>query len=383
MTDTTFNLKIIPLSSLEFSGTDANLQYLDGSGWWGKSTSYSAEGVTSAEVLSDSNYPKLEDSPLWDHSADDGTVNIPAHTQLLNADLEIDGTVYPAGAAIEDEYEITLQDESGNTYVLAAISVTTFTTDPTTGTPSTFETTVVGFIWDGPAPPQGTTLTTVPGGVRDLQSLDPSTVQVCFAAGTLIRTPKGDRLIEELAVDDLVLTADHGPQPIRWIGRSRKTAEDLARHEKLRPIRIRAGALGQGLPESDLVVSPQHRVLVRSKIAERLFGAREVLIAAQQLLQVDGIDIAADLDGVDYFHILFDRHEVVISNGAQTESLFTGPQALKSVGRAAIAEIFAIFPELRERDYTPTAARILVSGRQGRKMVMRHLQHKRGLVAVA
>ncbi|HEY0275191.1 MAG TPA: Hint domain-containing protein, partial [Paenirhodobacter sp.] len=182
---------------------------------------------------------------------------------------------------------------------------------------------------------------------------------------------------------DLVTTADHGPQPVRWIGCSQMTAKVLAKNEKLRPIRIRAGALGRGLPEHDLIVSPEHRILVRSKIAERLFGAQEVLIAARQLLQIDGVDVAEDLISVAYYHVLFDRHEVVISNGAETESLFTGPQALKSVGRAAVEEIFAIFPDLRSRDYTPTAARILVSGRQGRKMIMRHIQHKRGLVAVA
>lgn len=372
-----FTLKIIPLSSLNFSGTEANLQYVDGSGWWGKTTSYTTEGATSAEVRTDG-AAELTDDPLW---SDDGNGGVESRTQILDQPLEIGGKTYPAGAAIEDEYEITLQDADGNRYVLAAISVTTFSDED--GTASANETTIVGFIWDGPAPPQGTVLTVVPGGVKDHQSLDPSTVQVCFAAGTMIRTPKGDRRVEDLAVDDLVLTKDHGPQPIRWIGRSPKTAEDLARNEKLRPIRIRAGALGQGIPENDLVVSPQHRILVRSKIAERLFGAKEVLIAAKQLLQVEGIDIAEDLAGVEYFHILFDRHEVVISNGAETESLFTGPQALKSVGRAAIEEIFAIFPELRARDYTPTAARMLVSGRQGRKMVMRHLQHKRGLVAVA
>src|SRR5690606_24870473 len=118
---------------------------------------------------------------------------------------------------------------------------------------------------------------------------------------------------------------------------------------KLRPIRIRAGALGNGTPSSDLVLSPQHRVLVRSRIAQKMFGATEVLVAARQLLLLDGIDIATDLTEVEYFHMLFDRHEVVISNGALTESLYTGAQALQAVGKAARDEIFTLFPQLGEQ----------------------------------
>ena len=83
---------------------------------------------------------------------------------------------------------------------------------------------------------------------------------------------------------------------------------------------------------------------------------------------------------MEYFHILFDRHEVVISNGAETESLYTGPEALKSVGEAARAEIFALFPELRDRDHAAAGARVLASGRMGRRLAMRHARHGKALV---
>ncbi|SDE83846.1 Hint domain-containing protein [Paracoccus isoporae] len=112
-----------------------------------------------------------------------------------------------------------------------------------------------------------------------------------------------------------------------------------------------------------------------------MFGTNEVLVAAKQLCQVDGIDTAYDLDEVEYFHILFDRHEVVISNGAETESLYTGPQALKSVGEAALEEIFTIFPELKDHDYTPVPARTFASGRMGRKLAMRHKKNAKPLVS--
>jgi len=204
---------------------------------------------------------------------------------------------------------------------------------------------------------------------------------LCFARGTMLKTSDGLRAIEDLAEGDLIETKDNGTQPIRWIGSRTIGASTLAKHENLRPIRIKAGALGENTPSSELIVSPQHRILVRSKIAIKMFDSAEVLVAAKQLLQIDGVDIAYDLPEVEYFHMLFEKHEVVFSNGAETESLFTGPEALKTVGPAALEEIYAIFPELKDAAYEAAGARILVSGRQGRKMASRHLQHNRALVS--
>lgn len=208
-----------------------------------------------------------------------------------------------------------------------------------------------------------------------------SLVPPCFAGGTLIQTDQGPVAIETLQAGDRVLTRDHGYQPIRWIGSSTLDRVDFTRNEKIIPIRIRRHALGANMPSADLLVSPQHRVLVRSRIAQKMFGTEEVLIAAKQLCQLEGIDIARDMMRVDYFHMLFDRHEIVVSNGAETESLYTGPEALKSVGPEALAEIFELFPELRERDYAPTGARVLASGRMGRRLVHRHAQNNKVLVA--
>lgn len=205
---------------------------------------------------------------------------------------------------------------------------------------------------------------------------------LCFARGTRLSTPEGQRAIEDLQAGDLVWTRDNGPQPIRWIGRRVIPAAMLERSPQLRPVVIRAGALGAGTPEADLVVSPQHRILVRSTIARRMFSTDEVLVAAKQLLQIDGVDVHAPGDGVEYIHMLFDRHEVVHANGAEAESLFTGPEAIKTVGPAALEEIYAIFPELREDGPAPASARTLPSGRMGRKLVSRHVQHNRPLVAM-
>jgi len=70
----------------------------------------------------------------------------------------------------------------------------------------------------------------------------------------------------------LVWTKYDGYQPVRWIGMRQISETDLEAHAKVRPIRIKAGALGQNMPERNLTVSPQHRILVNSKLARRLYG---------------------------------------------------------------------------------------------------------------
>ncbi len=204
----------------------------------------------------------------------------------------------------------------------------------------------------------------------------------CFVRGTLIETEFGAIQVEELTEGMRVWTRDNGLQPIRWIGSRVLGPEILGQNNKLKPIRIRAGALGVNMPSEDLLVSPQHRILVRSNIAQKMFGTDEVLVAAKQLLQIQGIDTVEGDVAVEYFHFLFDQHEIGLSNGAETESLYTGPEALRALGPEASEEIFTLFPELRNGTTTelPVAARHLATGRMGRKLAVRHVQNGRALV---
>ena len=208
---------------------------------------------------------------------------------------------------------------------------------------------------------------------------EPDFRTVCLARGTMIKTRKGDFPIETLCVGDQVLTMDHGYQPLRWIGSNALDAIDLTLQPKLKPIRIRADALGIGFPQQDLFVSPQHRILVRSVIAQRMFDTDEVLIPANKLLTLDGIDIVEDpSDGVEYFHMLFAAHEIVFSNGAPTESLFTGREAMKVVSAAAKREIEVLFPEISQPDFQPKPARFIPGkGKLMRKLAQRHLENKK------
>ena len=197
----------------------------------------------------------------------------------------------------------------------------------------------------------------------------------CFVEGTLIETSNGPVPVEALQIGDLVVTGDNGLQPIRWIGRRMMTEEELRADARLRPVVIRADALAPGVPSADLMVSQQHRVLVRSKIAERMFASREVLVAAKHLCDLDGIELVENSKDFAYFHILFERHEIVRSNGAETESLYVGPVAIRSTDRDAVIEVLTLFPELMERSDPTRPVRTFVAGRLGRKLASRHRQN--------
>jgi len=90
---------------------------------------------------------------------------------------------------------------------------------------------------------------------------------------------------------------------------------------------------------------------VNSKLARRLHGDDEMLVAAKHLLQVEGVDVELDMDSVTYVRFLFNRHQIVESEGAETESLFIVREALKTVDSAARVEILHLFPELASIDY--------------------------------
>nr|WP_244905930.1 Hint domain-containing protein [Rhodovulum imhoffii] len=205
---------------------------------------------------------------------------------------------------------------------------------------------------------------------------------LCFTPGTHIETDMGLMPIEDLQVGDLVRTKDNGFQPIRWIGVQKLSAQTLAVNPKLRPVRIRADALAPGYPITDLVVSPQHRILVNSRIAARLSGTQEILVAAKQLVLLDGVDYAEDPSEVMYVHFLCERHEIVYAEGVETETLYTGPEALRTLRPEAREEIFTLFPALAELDHArlPDPARLMASGKVARKLAMRHRKNGKPLV---
>lgn len=167
----------------------------------------------------------------------------------------------------------------------------------------------------------------------------------CFTPGALIATPRGEVAVENLRVGDKVITRDNGIQEIRWTGRRTLNPMELADHLDRKPIFIKAGALGHNLPERDMRVSPQHRVLVTGEAPQLYFEESEVLVAARHLVGPPGIGIMDTLRA-SYIHFMFDRHEVVLSDGAWTESFQPGDQTLGAMGADSRDEILALFPDL-------------------------------------
>jgi hypothetical protein len=285
--------------------------------------------------------------------------------QQLAEPVTINGTTYtpngqttlwqtPPPVFLENVYEVTLVDAAGAAYRMVGIGIT-----------EGYATTVVGVAFDGPAPAPGTVLYYYQGNstfVDSGQSLAVPDVVPCFLSGTLIGTPRGPCPIEDLSVGALVLTRDHGPQPIRWIGRSRVRASG-----SLAPIRFAAGALGNA---RDLFLSPNHRVLLRSAWAAAQFGCGEVLVAAKFL--VDGAAIRpAPMAGADYLHLMLATHGIIYSEGLATESLLPGRMALRGLGPVARAEIRAILPETAAGD--PLPCRLCLGRRDARRLLAREM----------
>lgn len=199
------------------------------------------------------------------------------------------------------------------------------------------------------------------GGEKDFTDpFQPITI-ICFADGTLIDTPKGPVPVETLRPGDMVMTRDSGPLPLRWVGRRELSADVLRVQPGLRPVKVAQDTFGRGLPANDLVLSPNHRVMLSDWRVEMLFGDRDVLAAVRMLEDAPGITPADAPDGVAYNHLMFDRHEIVTANGMPCESLYPGPMALEALDDAALAEIRAIFPEAMDEsvDVGPPARRIL------------------------
>jgi len=171
----------------------------------------------------------------------------------------------------------------------------------------------------------------------------------CFTPGTLIETHRGPVAVETIRRGDLVLTRDNGFQPVQWSGARPLTAADIRADRSLAPVHIAAGALGAGLPERALTVSPQHRMLLAGSRAQLMFGDLEVLAAAVHLVGRPGITRGKPAP-VTYIHIMCAQHEIILAEGAWTESFQPGARTLEGMGDAQRAELFKLFPDLARGD---------------------------------
>lgn len=173
-------------------------------------------------------------------------------------------------------------------------------------------------------------------GISDL-TFDLQTAVIFFTRGTRILTSKGEVPIEDLAPGDLVMTADRGMQPLRWLGVARISGKG-----KTAPVRFAAGTIGN---QQELLVSPQHRVMLSGWKPDMISGHDEVLVTAKHLVNGNDI-IQTELDEVEYYHLMFDHHEIVFAEGAPCESLFISRMSLKGMSQDERDEISLLFPDL-------------------------------------
>jgi hypothetical protein len=271
---------------------------------------------------------------------DDGSVIGPSEIpdlgaiQSLAQDLFIDGSLFgTAGqlvfAAATSSVTNTTTGESGE---LIYVTLNDGTGSTFVGFASTIQMSIGDQITVGP----GSFIASAP--YDDL---------VCFTDDAILAVKGGTKPIAALEKGDLVKTRDNGFQPVQVIAKRTLTLFELSAHPQLWPIEISPQAPGFETLTAPLTVSPQHRFVHKSPHAHLFFGMSEVLIPAKAFLGQPGVRRVEPTSSLTYYHLIFDRHEVIFSNGVPTESLHLNDRTLLSLGAQSVRdEIAVLFPEL-------------------------------------
>lgn len=207
------------------------------------------------------------------------------------------------------------------------------------------------------------------------EPLTPGGPAPCFVTGTKIATPSGKTSVEDLRAGDLVLGHDGQHLKLEHVLYTPVRTATARQTPKLKPIKIAAGALGGGLPAEDLWVSRQHRMLLHSAIAERVFGTPQVLVAANKLLTLPGITQPKHVPQFDYHHLIFKTHEVIFANGAPTESFLAGRETLTMSMFDKTTDERVDLSRIVSKHMAP--ARPIPTGKQLKKIILRHLINRK------
>jgi Ca2+-binding RTX toxin-like protein len=224
-------------------------------------------------------------------------------------------------------------------------------------------------------------------GLNGLTGLSASSIEeqtgvTCFTRGALITTDRGDVAVEALKSGDRVLTQDNDFQELKLILSRVIGPKELEENAKLYPIRIMAGALGSGLPKRDLVVSRQHRMVAKSSIVKSMFGSTNVLVAAIRLIELPRVLVDETVDSVEYFHLVFENHEIIFAEGAPTESFLICAETRETFHASTWMELVVLFPEVDSLDYSALPAQIIPSNKLQKKLIYRHIWRAKELLCM-
>ncbi|MEO0401177.1 MAG: Hint domain-containing protein, partial [Pseudomonadota bacterium] len=137
-----------------------------------------------------------------------------------------------------------------------------------------------------------------------------------------------------------------------WVGSRRMTGARLFAMPRLRPIRISTGAFGIDQPDQELLVSPEHRMVINGRVAQDLFNTSEVLVAAKDLINGSTITVDLKVRQVTYVHLLLPRHEIIRANGIETESFHPANAALSTLRDEDRARLLGHLPDLEYDPHT-------------------------------
>ena len=209
-------------------------------------------------------------------------------------------------------------------------------------------------------------------GLEHTVKIDPGDAQmvinlVCFTPDVRVETPAGLRAVGTLKAGDLVQTMDHGAQVLRWIGRRTIVFPKGAHHFK--PILVAAGSIDGTVPRCDILLSPQHRVLLRGPSVQKVCGMKTALTPVKALIGAKGIRQAQGRRSAQYVSLLFDQHEIIMAEGMACESYLPRPYARRYLDKASIAAIDNLVPGAfaQDAECSYPAALPLLSVRQGKE----------------
>jgi hypothetical protein len=176
-----------------------------------------------------------------------------------------------------------------------------------------------------------------------------STYTACFAEGTLLRTPSGPRLVEELAAGDMILTAAGEQRPIKWVGWSSMRPARHPHPAEVNPVRVKAHAFAPNMPEHDVRLSPGHAVHVDG-----------VLVPVGRL--INGATIVQEaVETIRYFHIELDTHDLLVAAGLPCESYLDDGNRASFVNSG---EAVALHGRLDPKSWDDACAPMVAAGPQ-------------------